>query len=151
MWRLDAIGKPFMTEFIITWVILVAALVFAAPVIFRIINDSDGSELPSYARAIADSNYGEAASGMAQTTTANPPSGSEDVPPLPTFGFKLPKLENHPCGRLEPRDEVALSRAIPESRPASNAMLTLREAVFDTATEANQQELAEASRESCRS
>ena len=39
IWRLDALGEPYMTELASTWGLLAGSLVIASPVIFMMIQD----------------------------------------------------------------------------------------------------------------
>lgn len=46
VWRADAVGMPFMNIFIGTWVLLVAGLFFAAPMIYMRVQDHTDDEVP---------------------------------------------------------------------------------------------------------
>jgi hypothetical protein len=114
VWRMDSLGKSYMTEFLSNWILLACALAFVFPVIWFKINDHiaeedeleyDGSNIDGHDTADnateGDRVLGEkGAEGAATATYVDKTQVEEAVHPV----------KDAPCPRLQPRDEPRPSR-----------------------------------------
>lgn len=133
MWRLDAVKKPFMVEFIVTWCMLAGALVIAAPVIFRVINNTNPYAAYDGQEEYGDNNNGGDVSNAQPTTASQVPPTASDTAPAPVDSNVVAPLRP----ALVPRDELAMSGSTlrARDRPETNR-LSVAEAIMETEREA---------------
>jgi hypothetical protein len=125
------VGTSFKTEFLITWLILAGALVFAAPVIFRVIKDTDQDNF--YAESIEEGQDAEA-HDSADDMSHNEIQETHPPGPSTSTATPLPPLQIH--ARMVPRDEIAVSRLYhSQSEQLESSTMTLVEALKATEKE----------------
>ena len=120
MWRLDSLGKPFMTEFLSNWILLASALIIAFPVIFFKITD----HIPEEDELGYDENGNSHYEATDNHTAGEVVSGNGGAAARIAASLHNTDVQDRPRHRLQPRDEVSLRSASLRPLPPSTETIT---------------------------
>jgi hypothetical protein len=120
MWRLDSLGKPFMTEFLSNWILLASALIIAFPVIFFKITD----HIPEEDELEYDGNGNSHYETTDNHATGEVVSGNGRAAARIATGVHNTEVQDPRRQRLQPRDEVTLRSTSLRPLPPSTETVT---------------------------